>query len=282
MTRRRDPRLGGLLVGALTLAALLGGCRPAPPGRAPQVTVVTGSGVTFVLSGAPRGAPVTVTLLTPAGALRRAARAGPGGNARVPVPYARAGLTPYVVTAGAARVEGQLRLTPGAPRTPLTLKVGARAVRVTQPRPPALVLHPLDADGNVTARPVELLIRRPDGARLRRVAPVQHLTAWTLLPPGRVTGLLRVTATTGDAAGEVGEVDLLPGPARRAAALPAAALDVELRDALGNLVAPLEAVTATARDGDWNVEVPLSPVEGRARSPAALPAGARLQGEELR
>lgn len=38
----------------------------------------------------------------------------------------------------------------------------------------------------------------------------------------------------------------------------------------------------TARDGDWNVEVPLTPVEGRARSPAPLPPGVRVQAEELR
>lgn len=265
---------------ALLLPLLLCACpqRPAPP---PRVTVdLRGDGVTFIVPGARRGETVSATLLTPAGPVTRSEQAHTTGPLRLRLPYWRAGRTPYVVKVAGGRVEGQLTLAPGQPVTPLTLKVGARGVRVTQPRPPALVLHPTDGRGNVTDLPVRVLILRPDGLTLRRTEPVRHLTAWTFLPPGRVTGLLRVTATTGSAAGEVGEVDLLPGPARRADRA-RDGLYVDVRDALGNAVTPQEALTVTGRQGDWNVEVPLSPVEGRAQSPVPLPPGARVRAEEL-
>ncbi|WP_155300036.1 hypothetical protein [Deinococcus kurensis] len=270
----------------LGLGLLLSACHPAPPGPPPTLTAQPDAGgVTFVLSGpgVRRGEQARVTLLTPAGALRYAGRADRGGQLRVRAAYLRAGLTPYVVEYAGRRRAGQFRRLPGPPVTPLTLKVGARAVRVTAPRPPALVLHPLDAQGNVSALPVDVLIRRPDGTSLRRRVPVEHLTAWTLLPPGRVTGLMRVVATTGDAAGEVGEVDLLPGPVRQAAVSPGdSGAYRDLRDRLGNPVTDDEALSLTGRAGEWNVEVPLSPAGGRARSPVTPPSGARLQAEDLR
>jgi len=279
---RRWPPVLALLLSAL-LAALLGGCRAAPDRAAPQLAAradVTGVTVTLSGAGVRRGDRATLTLFTPAGAVRLPGRAAQGGQLVLTAPYVRAGLIPFEVQYAGHRLRGELRRAPGAPVTPLTLKVGARGVRVSQVRPPALVLHPLDAQGNVTDLPVDTVIRRPDGVTLRRRVTPTHLTAWTFLPPGRVTGLLRVVATTGDAAGEVGEVDVLPGPARSLRGDRGAYRDI--RDALGNPVTPDESLTVTARDGDWNVEVPLTPVEGRARSPAPLPPGARVQAEELR
>lgn len=273
----RKPALLPCLL-CLTLAAC------ATPGREPPTlsTSISARDVTVTLSGAGirRGDRATLTLFTPAGAVHVNGRATQGGQLALNAPYTRAGLTPFSVQIGGQRLGGELRLRPGAPVTPLTLKVGARGVRVTQGRPPALVLHPLDDQGNVTDLPVDILIRRPDGVNLRRRVPVTHLTAWSFLPPGRVTGLMRVVATTGSAAGEVGEVDLLPGPAR--AVRRDGDLYRDIRDELGNPVTPAEAITVTGRDGPWNAEVPLTPVEGRARSPVPVPDGAQAQAEELR
>ncbi|WP_189072922.1 hypothetical protein [Deinococcus sedimenti] len=89
-------------------------------------------------------------------------------------------------------------------------------------------------------------------------------------------------ATTGGAAGEVGEVDLLPGPARQLRPAPERpGLYRDVRDALGNPVTPDEALTLTGVDRGWNVDVPLTPVEGRALSPVDVPGRPRVRGEAL-
>ncbi|GGR57984.1 hypothetical protein GCM10008959_19620 [Deinococcus seoulensis] len=261
--------------------------QPAPDGTGSPLRADTPAlGLAVTVSGAdlPGGVPVTVTLFGPAGETVTRAATRPG-QVTLTVPYARAGLTPYLVQVGPHRFEGRVTLRPGQPVTPLTLKVGARGVRVNRPRPPALVLHPLDAQGNVTDLPVRVLIERPDGVTLRPVVPVRHLTAWTFLPPGRVTGLLRVTAVTGDAAGEVGEVDLLPGPVVSASgpggvgtALPRVS---DLRDELGNRVVDGEAMLLEGQVDGWNVQVPLTPVAGQAQGFGALPDG-QARAEELR
>lgn len=119
-------------------------------------------------------------------------------------------------------------------------------------------------------RPVTVRMERQDGVTLRRAVPVEDLTAWVFLPPGRVTGLMSVTAVTGGAAGEV---DLLPGPLSRARPEAAAGRWAELRDRLGNRVVGNEAAVLTAVEDSWNVQVPFTP--------AVLPPGARLQAEEV-
>lgn len=248
--------------------------------------LVVSLGLAVTVSGAdlPGGVPVTVTLFGPAGETVTRAATQPG-QVTLNIPYARAGLTPYLVQVGPHRFDGRVTLRPGQPVTPLTLKVGARGVRVNRPRPPALVLHPLDAQGNVTDLPVRVLIERPDGVTLRPVVPVRHLTAWTFLPPGRVTGLLRVTAVTGEAAGEVGEVDLLPGPVVRASGPGGAGTDLprvtDLLDELGNRVVDGEAMLLEGQADGWNVQVPLTPVAGQAQGFQEVPDG-RARGEELR
>ena len=275
------------------LLLLAGACSRAPSAfNRPSLSVTPSTreqvapALAFTFSGAdlPAGAPVTVTLFGPAGetTTRAPARAG---QFTLTVPYFRAGLTPYLAQVGPHRFEGRVTLQPGQPVTPLTLKVGARGVRVNRPRPPALVLHPLDAQGNVTDLPVRVLIERPDGVTLRPVVQVRHLTAWTFLPPGRVTGLLRVTAVTGDAAGEVGEVDLLPGPLVTARGPVGAAGGLprvsDLRDELGNRVVDGEATLLEGQADGWNVQVPLTPVAGEAVGAQGLPGG-RVRAEELR
>lgn len=271
------------VLGASVLLALLVACADPPrPFARPSLTVRVGpDDLRFTLAGPdlPAGERAEVSLFGPAG--ETVTRAGTqAGQVTLRVPSVRAGAVPFEVRVGPHRFEGQVRREPGEPVSPLTLKVGGRAVRVTQPRPPALVLHPTDRHGNVTRRPVTVRMERPDGVTLRRAVPVKHLTAWVFLPPGRVTGLMSVTAVTGGAAGESGEVDLLPGPLSRARPEEAAGRWAELRDRLGNRVVENEAAVLTAVDDGWNVQVPFTPVAGAA-TPAVLPPGARVEAEEV-
>ncbi|GAA0502086.1 hypothetical protein [Deinococcus depolymerans] len=275
------PRL--FLLGPLALLA----CAPAGQSGAfprPSLNVtVTPDDLRFTLSGRdlPAGRPVTATLFGPAGPGVTRARTG-AGQVTLRVPFVRAGVTPYEVRVGPHLFTGEVRRAPGVPVSPLTLKVGGRAVRVTRPRPPALVLHPTDRHGNVTAWPVRVRVERPDGVVWNRVVPVSHLGAWTFLPPGRVTGLMTVTAVTGGAAGESGEVDLLPGPLERFTALRAAGgvrLSA-LRDALGNRVVDQEAAQLTGQEDGWNVQVPVTVVSGGAAPPWPL-RSARLEAEQV-
>ncbi|GHF46436.1 hypothetical protein HNQ07_002401 [Deinococcus metalli] len=259
----------------VVLGALLTACgRPGAAIPAPHVDVgTTDTATTFLVSapGLPAGVPITVTLFTPAGTRRVQGRSGPG-SAQLTVSYARAGLTPYRVQVGPRAVTGELRRVPGPPVTPLQLKIGARAVRVTWPRPPALVLHPLDAQGNVAALLVTVRSTRPDGTVVTAHMTPRHLYAWTWLPTGHVPGLMHVVATTGHAAGEVGDVDVLPGPPARAQWTAARRVDA-LADRAGNRVGDGEALSVQGTRDGWNVTLPVTPVNARAALRADVPGG---------
>lgn len=282
-------RLG--LSALLALTVLLGACAGTPrPFARPSLTVsVQPDDLRFTLAGPdlPPGERIEASLFGPAGETVTRGRTQ-AGQVTLRVPFVRAGVTPFEVRVGPHRFAGQVRREPGEPVSPLTLKVGGRAVRVTQPRPPALVLHPVDRHGNVTRLPVTVRMERPDGVTRRRVVPVEHLTAWVFLPPGRVTGLMSVTAVTGGAAGESGEVDLLPGPLSQLR--PGAGMQgggqqggsarwSELRDRLGNRVVENEAAVLTGQEDGWNVQVPLTPVAGEAA--VGWPGADRPEAEEL-
>lgn len=129
---------------------------------------------------------------------------------RLLVPWTRAGLIHYQVDVGSHQIHGQIRRLPSKAITPLKLNIGARAVRVNANRVPALVLHPIDQQGNVSNDPIQVQINRPDGTLLQRQIKVKHLLAWTWLPSGTKTGLLKVQVNTQEARGERGEVDVLP------------------------------------------------------------------------
>ncbi len=153
--------------------------------------------------------PWRVSLFTPAGLVIAQGLTKP--NAKLVLAYRRAGLTPYLVSAGQFHFQGKLNRQPGAPITPLQLEVGARAARVDTQRPPALVIHPLDAQGNVSLAPVTLRLERPDDSRSVQSIAVKHLLAWAWLSTGSRTGTLRVSAGSLAARGERGEVDVMPG-----------------------------------------------------------------------
>jgi hypothetical protein len=153
--------------------------------------------------------PWRVSLFTPAGLVVAEGLTKP--NARLVLAYRRAGLTPYLVSAGQFSFKGELNRQPGSPITPLQLEVGARAARVDTRRPPAIVIHPLDAQGNVSLAPVTLRLERPDQSRSVQNVAVKHLLAWAWLSTGNRTGTLRVGASSLAARGERGEVDVLPG-----------------------------------------------------------------------
>ena len=162
------------------------------------------------------GVPWMAILYTPAGpiAARGVTR---DGVSTLWIKHVRAGLLPYRVLIGNAatpeyRFEGTVWRKPGLPITPLDLKVGARAARVVGNRPPALVLHPLDARQNVSDQPVLVRAKRPDRGNFTRTIPVKHLTAWTYIPTGLKTGVLRISASSAGARGERAEVDVQPGP----------------------------------------------------------------------
>ena len=260
-----------LLVLLLLLAACAHKDADTPP---PQMDVSTTATATiFLLTGPqlPGGLPVTVTLFTPAGTVRVQGHTE-RGRAELSVPYARAGLTPYRVQVGRQVVTGELRRDPGPPVTPLQLKIGARAIRVTWIRPPALVLHPVDAQGNVSALPVTVRSTRPDGTVVTATMTPQHLYAWTWLPTSRVPGVMHVVATTGQAAGEVGDVDVLPGPPARARWTAPQRVDA-LADTYGNRLEDGEALTVEDRRDGWNTTLPVTPVNARAALPQAMPGG---------
>ncbi len=161
------------------------------------------------LKGLKLNVPWRVSLFTPAGLVVNEGLTKP--TSRLVLAYRRAGLTPYLVSAGQYRFQGTLNRQPGSPITPLQLEVGARAARVDTQRPPALVIHPLDAQGNVSLAPVTLRLERPDDSRSVQNLSVKHLLAWAWLSTGSRTGLLRVSASSLTARGERGEVDVMPG-----------------------------------------------------------------------
>lgn len=162
------------------------------------------------------GVPWMAILYTPAGPIAARGVTGNGASS-LWIKHVRAGLLPYRVLIGDSatlmyRFEGTVWRKPGLPITPLDLKVGARAARVVGNRPPALVLHPLDTRQNVSDQPVLVRARRPDRRNFTRTIPVKHLTAWTYIPTGLKTGVLKITASSAGARGERAEVDVQPGP----------------------------------------------------------------------
>ncbi len=187
----------------------------------PNLSVrVEAARVQFVLQARAKpvrpGVPWMAILYTPAGpiAARGVTR---NGASTLSIKHVRAGLLPYRVLIGGAatpeyRFEGTVSRKPGLPITPLDLKVGARAARVIGNRPPALVLHPLDRLQNVSDQPVLVRAKRPDRGNFRRTIPVKHLTAWTYIPTGLKTGVLKISASSAGATGERAEVDVQPGP----------------------------------------------------------------------
>jgi hypothetical protein len=86
--------------------------------------------VVLELPFVPAGLPIRLTLYTPAGPVHQEV-SGEGESIRLTLPYVRAGRTPYQLSLGSEIFTGELVRKPGAPVTPLALKVGARAVRVT-------------------------------------------------------------------------------------------------------------------------------------------------------
>lgn len=190
----------------------------------PTVTVeVAAEAVSFDVSneGAalPPDLPVRLTLATPAGPLVAEALTT-GGAIRLTLPYVRAGQTPYRLSVGEAAIEGAFSKTPGPPVTPLTLNIGARAARVTGDRDPALVVHPLDEQENVSDMSVLARASYPDGGVWETRLEPDHLLAWTFIPTGDEVGTLEVSAVSGDARGERGEIDLLPGEVSTATLTP--------------------------------------------------------------
>ncbi len=305
MTRRltRDGHQGGLALLLLLLAfctfLLIRHAQRAPmdpPSAfpAPILKVVPeATGVTFSFSSAvgsllPAGVPLRVVIATPAGPLQRLALSQPG-RTDLRIAYVRAGLTVYDATVGPYSYHGQWQRAPGPAQSPLRLKVGARAVRVTGDPPPALVLHPLDAQNNVSDQAVTIEARGPDGFLWKRPLPVHHLLGWTFLPVGTRTGTLEVTARVGQAHGERAEVDLLPGPAAQArlaarrSSAPASGRDAwqldvsDLQDRLGNRIldgtsvsvesgGPLNfSVTRPSTGGNVLLEWPAAARPGRYR-----------------
>jgi hypothetical protein len=160
------------------------------------------------------GVPWKAILYTPAGPLIARGLTDSGRTNTVSIRHVRAGVLAYSVIIGDDqwRSNGSVTRHPGLPITPLDLKVGARAARVVGNRPPALVLHPLDAQQNVSDEPILVRAERPDRIAFTRRIRVEHLTAWTYIPTGLRTGVLKISASSAGARGERAEMDVQPGP----------------------------------------------------------------------
>lgn len=227
LTKKRWRVISTLFLLMLLLGGLRWGLnqqRPAPTNAAQQTSApLEFRGVfetrdedvllTFVTAdGSPLPAELRVraTFMTPAGPLVRETVTN-GFQTHVSMPFVRAGTVPYRLEVGSSVQEGAFVRAAGEPVTPLQLNIGARAARVTGGHDPALVVHPLDAQHNVTDLPVLFQAFYPDGAYWERTVSVEHLMAWTFVPTGTSTGTLGITATSHNARGERGEVDLLPG-----------------------------------------------------------------------
>lgn len=160
-------------------------------------------GLRFKLKG-----PFKVTLYTPAGPFTQS------GSNEIFMPYHRAGLLDYRLEAGERVLEGSLQRPPTDPITPLTPKVGARATRVDGSTQPAVVIHPLDPQANVSSDPVAVSAYYPDNSTWNRTLPIQHQLAWSYFPSGNKTGLVKVVVKVAEARTERQEVDVQPGRTR--------------------------------------------------------------------
>ncbi len=269
------PRLRPMLVigiGLLATAgvlALLAAPRPedADLERRPVLTVsATPERVRFTLRD-PQAKPFTdgvsvrALLTTPAGPFKAEGTTAGERTISFEIPYVRAGLVVYRVTAGRYAFEGRLDRRPLEPITPLALKLGARAVRVAGDRDPALVLHPLDRLGNVSDADVQVHATYPDSSVWNRAMRVNHLVAWSFIPARRRTGVLKVSASSRQARGERAETDLLPGPVASAQLVapvssapsgPREAWRVELREARDQLGNPAMDGTAVSLSAEFS------------------------------
>jgi hypothetical protein len=160
------------------------------------------------------GLPMRLWLETPAGLQVQDTTTKAGSTQAVFFPYRRAGVGLYSVKLAEFQAQGQFTRNSLAAVNPLELHVGARAVRLDTRRPPALVLHPVDINGNVSQEPITVTTQNPGGQRRQTQIRSQHLVAWTWLPVGQQTGVLLVSAQTSRAFGERAEVDLLAGAAQ--------------------------------------------------------------------
>jgi hypothetical protein len=229
----------------------------------------------------PKGLPVRLNLSTSAGPFIKTSETT-GGSLILEFPYVRAGLTPYLITIGRKQLEGSFYKHPGLPVTPLTPKVGARAVRVTGDHEPALVIHPLDMQKNVSLSLVTVKAIYPQGNIWERVLRVNHLIAWSYIPYGQEVGKLEVIARSENAVGEQGEVDLLPGVANQAqlnvnvSRLKASQRESwqlmlsDTQDVLGNLVNDGTAVTFLGGNEDVHFYVTRPLIQGS--QPLMMPA----------
>jgi hypothetical protein len=112
----------------------------------------------------PAGITATLTLETPAGPIRTTLITTASITVSLELPYHRAGLTPLTVQIGKLTFRDTVRRDASRAISPLELNIGARAVRVGLNRAPAVVLHPVDANDNVSAEPVLIRASRPDGS----------------------------------------------------------------------------------------------------------------------
>jgi hypothetical protein len=259
-------------------------------------TRVLPEGVRFTLRAPnartfPAGLQVALTLETPAGPIQVQRVTNGTNTVTLEVPYRRAGVAPFSVRLGTngSSLTGEVRRAALEAVSPVELNVGARAVRVGDAKAPAVVLHPLDAQGNVSDEPMLVQARRPDGSRFQRTIMARHLVAWTFVPPGTQTGRVRLAAQNrrATARGERAEVDVQPGAvstARFTAAPNALSsgtrepLELRLsdaRDAFGNAAVDGTLVEFSSAGGTWQLFAarPLVRAEATLELTPDLPGG---------
>ncbi|MCA9837252.1 MAG: hypothetical protein KC422_10055 [Trueperaceae bacterium] len=185
----------------------------------PELTIsITDDGVVFSLTPL-RGQfdpqeEAKLTLSTVAGPYTTWHKLEPQGSSFL-VPYVRAGKTPYSLSLGTHSFSGTLERLPGEAVTPLEPLLTARSARVTKEDMPAVIVQPLDQNGNVSTSSVRLRVINPDKQVAQTELSVTSLYSWAYLPRSRLAGKQYIIAETDTATGERAELDLLPGEVAR-------------------------------------------------------------------
>lgn len=169
-------------------------------------------------SHAIEGVPVRVVVTTPAGPLAEEGTLSADGRARLVVPSVRAGVTPYRVTVGgvgeAIAVDGVAERRPGDPVEPLVAAVAPKTIRVTNRGSrgaPGLIVHPVDANGNVVDAAAMATVALSDGALWTGEVPVRELVGFSFLPELDDIGTERIAVRADEAGGERAEIAFVPG-----------------------------------------------------------------------
>lgn len=125
----------------------------------------------------------------------------------------QSGLVTLIATAGAARGEASLTISPRPPADPVTPQVGPRAVAADGQHWSMVAAIPFDDYGNPVAEgtPVEFRALHPDGTLERTTVAVSHLVAWQRVTSRTRAGRATVSVEAAGAHGPDATFEEIPG-----------------------------------------------------------------------